>query len=300
MLVSSICKFTGGKKTDNKLLQESISTLRDTRCSLKRCKRKCSCKTVCKTIIRVLQFVVLTLLLLAYPVVNGFAAKKVYEYSFNTDNANLNKANAVTACASFVSSFLVRVYLIVITSLVAATWLHGKSQLAKHKEITDIQDLVNDYNNIGKLASSLHAQFKRWFVLMWIVYFLEIIEDFYFVYDLLTDSPHGVPIESDRVDQLCLHGLLLAYRLFSFIIPYFCGLIMNYFHRKYYNKVIKRQKEGAPEYQLFQPVIPMNPKYQFRPSFYEIRIPLNETAHVLTVSLAILAFMLSLVSKSLS
>ena len=189
--------------------------------------------------------------------------------------------------------------MIAVTFLVAATWLRGKSELS---EADNYSSLVDGYKETGKQASSLHVIFKRWFILQWLVIFFEILEEFYFIYDLLSNGSGGSyefdSLQQSDHHQLLVHIALLSYRLFSFVIPYLCGLTMNYYHRKYRKAMHKEQQTLAPNQSVY--LIPENLKYQFRPSIFEISIPLNETAHILTVTLALVAFALSLISKSVN
>ena len=271
-------------------------------------------------------------------------------------------------------TYIVRMFMVYVTIHVAATWLQGEHQLNdKRIDQDNLKRLLKRYKEVGEVAYSLHVIFKRWFVLQWLVYFFEILVDFYFIYDVLSTGSQGVYSLGDgehtQAQELKLHALFLAYRIFSFVTPYLCGLTMNYYHRRYYEALnkklrdIQQRAEDETEQKLLQvnqeragserrlreerqdrpqtaqeeqqrvsqwemlrqdlqkemialrqtlwkmqqevqrntiTVIPENRKYQFRPSIYEISIPLNETAHILTISLAFVAFILSLISKSVS
>ena len=98
-----------------------------------------------------------------------------------------------------------------------------------------------------------------------------------------------------------LQQLQIAYTVYNFsafMFPYVCGTLMNYYHKKCHRivqntlqKLLKTRKSIWQNADL----IPMNPDYQFIPSFFGvISIPMNSTGHALTIFLTLLSFLLSL------
>ena len=79
---------------------------------------------------------------------------------------------------------------------------------------------------------------------------------------------------------------------------------MNSYHEDYHEMLKQKQKEilsQSPNESVcimqMANLIPKNPKYQFIPSLCGLSIPLNITGHTLTITLALLAFILSLISN---
>ena len=318
----------------------------------------CNCTDYKTTVKAIVEGGILILSLIAYTLVIVWCGLTFHDW----DQCSRNHTSRVCtrACLPNVSvdmalTYVVRMSMLVITFMVAATWFNRKSQLQR---ATNLKGLLKQYNTTGEQTSSLHVVFKRWFVLQWLVYFFEILLDLYFVYDSLSDGFHY----SDNSKNFELHVAFLSYRMFSFTIPYLCGLTMNYYHRKYCEalnerlQVIQRNSEIDAYQQAGQGVaqsvrppetntelltiermitdnhqemlkliremqqdtlrkvrqdlvlqtsnlvmsITENPKYHFKPSIYEIGIPLNETAHIMTISFVFVAFILSLVSKSVN
>ena len=210
----------------------------------------------------------------------------------------------VTQFGAFFSSFFIRIGMISITVIVIFIWGSSCQHLPScgHTENAHTpKQLVDTYDHIGELARYLHNAFQEWFVVQWIIYFLEIAEDCYFIYDHLREDDKG-----DR-HQLVLHILYLVYRIFTFAIPYSCGLLMNHFHKKYHEsiqeehqKILERSDNESMKMIYAANLIPEKPKYNFLPSLFGISIPLNATGHALTIVLTMLAFILSLVTKSVT
>ena len=304
-LLLSICDSLCQSEFDYELLKKSMNRKFICKCIFNSDQGVRCCACVWNVIKRViLGILIIPLSILAYACVVVLVGLKFLEWD---EHSQCNSTSPHDFChkgcvwnvrISIVYTLIVRMIMIVVTIAVAATWLYGKSQLEDIKY--DYWKLEEHYNKTGKLASSLHAIFRRWFILQWLVIFLEILDEFYFIYDVLTDSDlTGCDLIKDNGDVYCrqlkIHIFLLVYRLFSFIIPYLCGLTMNYYHKTYLkmmNKMQRRLRESN-----LNPT-PQNLEYQFRPSIYEISIPLNETAHIMTLTLALVAFVLSLVSKS--
>ena len=305
VLIVGICKCHKSEESDFNLLKSMSVLIKNNywRMSIKT--KLCACSfhcvyTWCKG---VLEWLILITLLATYTIVIVMTSWRFHDWDQSSCNATRHpfcaKACVSNVCISLVSTYMVRMFMIAVTFLVAATWLRGKSELS---EADNYSSLVDGYKETGKQASSLHVIFKRWFILQWLVIFFEILEEFYFIYDLLSNGSGGSyefdSLQQSDHHQLLVHIALLSYRLFSFVIPYLCGLTMNYYHRKYRKAMHKEQQTLAPNQSVY--LIPENLKYQFRPSIFEISIPLNETAHILTVTLALVAFALSLISKSVN
>ena len=207
----------------------------------------------------------------------------------------------------FLTNFILRIALMLITIRVISIWTgnlqpeENSSRGTETEELPNaLKELVEEYDGKGKLAQNLHTLFREWFVLQWIVYFLEIAEDFYFIYDLIYNNITG--------RLLYWHISLLLYRIFAFGIPYSCGLLMNHYHEKCHKNVVKDQREKLinnpyenMRIMFAADLIPKNKDYNFIPSLCGIiNIPLNASGHTLTIVLTLLVFSLSLVSKLIS
>ena len=228
-------------------------------------------------------------------------------------------AYMVSLFGAFLSNFVIRAVMIVITLQVRATWLSACDTLRINSEDNGTQvqssedhhqlnfnNLVADYDKTGDSVSLLHCVFQRWFVIQWIIYFLEITNDCYYIYDLLTTDVGDMSDECKmgRNRSLTLHFMHLVYRVLAFGIPYSCGLSMNKHHQMYREELLKQQecilsKDSNEGVRIMQKanLIPENPKYQFIPSLCGLNISLDSTGHTLTILLSLLAFTLSLVSK---
>ena len=186
------------------------------------------------------------------------------------------------------------------TSQVNRICNHVRNTTAPQIHVAEHQfrKLVEKYVTAGESVSSQQIVFEQWFVLQWIIYFLEVVVDCYFVYDLIVSKVYD--------EKLCVHIILLVYHFLMFAVPHVCGLKMNYHHGQYREKLLARQKmilsmhpNENVRIMYTATLIPENPKYHFIPSIFGISIPLMST-QMLTILLALLAFMLSLISKSVT
>ena len=212
-----------------------------------------------------------------------------------------------TLFVDYISTGIVRIIMIIVSLLIRGIWKAACVRLQAIKSSDGFKDVLKTYDKAGELISPLQDIFKKWFVLQWIVYFVEITQFcmLFFdeqVYDI-DEEPYLILNKSAG-----FYFSILLFHITTFAIPYFCGISMNSYHEAYLQTSQEQQKRilsQTPTESIIwimqnAKLVPKNTKYEFVPSLGGLTIPLNSTGHNLTIAMALLVFWLSLVSKWVS
>lgn len=228
-------------------------------------------------------------------------------YTLSTRQGDHEKQQSLylgTLFVDYISTGVVRIIMIIVTVLIEGIWYAACVELEGYDSF---EDVLKKYDNTGELISPLQHIFKKWFVLQWIVYFIEITQ-----FCMLFFDEQVINIDEEPYLKLNksggFHFSVLLFHITTFAIPYFCGISMNFYHKAYLQASQVQQKKilsQSPTDSVFwlmqnTKLVPKNAKYQFVPSLGGLTIPLNSTGHNLTIAMAILIFWLSLVSKWVS
>ena len=208
---------------------------------------------------------------------------ELFEYKL----INLARPYAYFSSISFVANFAARLAMIIATLAVGNAWmplLEGKN----------LQQLMNEYKNLGRLVASVQKVFQEWFVIKWIVYFTDITVDSIIAIRALFGS--DIQNERDTVIYIIVH---LSYNFVAFMTLYVCGGLMNSYHDKYCKKVEKKIRsncEGSPWDKQCALSKLRKRKYKFIPSLCGFSIPLDSSGYTLSLLLALVAFIANFVS----
>ena len=107
----------------------------------------------------------------------------------------------------------------IVTIVVVRKWSLQQSKL---DQITEFKELVQNYKTVGRVVSSLNNIFREWFVCQWIIFFIGIAgKGTLFLKSLLHEE---YKMEPHRFLYIVVH---LLFDIFSFLIPYCLGIIIN-------------------------------------------------------------------------
>ena len=193
---------------------------------------------------------------------------------------------ATLAFFSHFFNFCVRVAMIAVTIAIQILW-----DRERHHPNT-ITDFDNDYKKTGKFVASLQGIFQEWFVLKWIVYFLNIVGDITLSIKVLFSGNSLLLHQGHEEMHVFLFVTLhLVYDFVAFTTIFICGALMNSYHRKYYRK--SQKAIWNPTNGIIN-MTPENIKYKFTPSFCGLKVPLNNAGYLITFALAIVGFITSI------
>ena len=170
-------------------------------------------------------------------------------------------------------AFSVRAGMVFVTFIVREIW--------KNDAISEISSdmLTANYINKGKRAQKVARIFQKWFLFPWIVFFL------------------ASSLEAKNVlrvwngDRVGILPLPLAYyllyninQILLLLIPYLCGLKMDYYHHKFYNNM--KLKVGYQTAKL----IPEVDNYNFVPRVWglDIKVQMDSPIYILFLILSLL------------
>lgn len=217
-----------------------------------------------------------------------------------TSYNNSQETATVSAVFSLFSLFfnlLARVAMITITLVVKIMWDRDPPH--------DVIQFDKEYRKTGKFVASIQSIFQEWFVLKWIVYFLNIIGDSIIAIKVLfhdsVQSTHSL-----RLHIFIYTTTHLIYDYVAFTTIFICGTLMNKYHKKYYRKfektqisTIRHQGEDKLSTETVIDIMKnstLNKKYNFIPSLCGLSFPLNGAGYLITFVLAIIGFVVSVIS----
>ena len=192
---------------------------------------------------------------------------------------------------SFLENFAARFAMIIATFAVGNAWI-------PELENKSLNNLLKEYKERGHLAASIHGVFQEWFVIKWIVYFVDIT-----VYSVIAiRSLFGSSVQKEDVTVIYVYIILqLIYNFVAFMTLYMCGGLMNSYHEKYCKKVEKRIKTGCKQSTTWKKQCALSSlrksKYKFVPSLCGFSIPLDNSGYTLSLMLALVAFIANFVSS---
>ena len=183
-----------------------------------------------------------------------------------------------------------RVVMIVVACAVVVQW--SSSHEEKIKGSADIKSLGANYKKVGKTTSALNVIFQGWFIMQWIILFIAVTGKGTLLLKALIKEEYTN--EKDRFIYIAVH---VAFDILSFLVPYSLGLVINWQHGAYYEEIKERQEEILSEKEdesvkmmMYTDLIPKNPNFDFLPSLCGFSIPLDSAGYILTIVLALLAF----------
>ena len=160
--------------------------------------------------------------------------------------------------------------------------------------------LVDEYHTTGRRVNAVQNIFQGWFVIKWIVYFIDITGHSLLAAEILFNNKGEY-----KVHELSFTLTHLAYDFFAFFFLFVCGSWMNHSHTKYRKAQAELQKkclQQAPNsntliMQGLDTLISEVPEYQFLPTVFWIDFPLNSPGYTLTMLLALFAFIANFLTK---
>lgn len=164
-----------------------------------------------------------------------------------------------------------------------------------------IVELANKYNKTGELVDAFQNIFQGWFVIKWMIYFIDIAGHSVLAAEILFNTS----LQREELRQFVFVLVHLAYDFLAFFYIFACGSVMNLYHERYYNSLYEKQKEclSKSDNECFKIIhassilIPENPKYDFLPSVFLIDYPLNSPGYTLTMLLALFAFVANFLTQ---
>lgn len=225
-----------------------------------------------------------------------------------TNSSNYPIAQTYVALAFFdhIYNFINRTVMLIITGLVINAWKESlktlpNEQLSLDSDKLNIKGelckLIKGYTETGQTVAALQEIFQGWFVIKWIVYFIDITGHSILAAKVLFKH-------TDVKEELIFVLAHLIYDFLVFFLLYFCGVMMNLYHTEYRKQHEQKQRKllsrGETEslwvLQLMN-VIPENPEYNFIPSVFHIDFPLNSPGYTLTMLLTLFAFVANFLTQ---
>lgn len=253
-----------------------------------------------------IKFLIVSLIIILLPmhfVVTIFPP--IFQISWNEINSHsLPKGFACLEVFAHFYNFLTRTAIAFVTLFVIFAWKNAEAEIFQEQmnatTTEKMSKLIKQYNETGELVNAFQNIFQAWFVLKWIVYFIDITADSIHAAEVIFKNT----IILDDLHQLGYALPHLIYEIFSIFYLFIFGSLMNYYHKKYRKTQYKQQKEylSCSEQECFKLIqsshilIPENLEYQFLPSLFFIDFPLNSPGYILTMLLALFAFVTSCIT----
>ena len=252
---------------------------------------------------------ILAIFVLVYGVISAvpsiiliiFRDKLVISYQNNT---GLGNAYLITAVVSYVSNSITRIAMIIATFIIGNAWVN---KIETVNETQKIEDFMKSYKKTGQAVAAIQRVFQDWFVIKWIVYFIDITAYSIIAIKFLFDD------QKVGKDMIMYSFIRLSYNFIAFLTLYICGTIMNKYHEKYCTKLEKRLRkfecictsQELPEtdtclrvpWKIQCAIASLRkPKYYFSPSLCGFSIPLNNSGYTLSILIALFAFIANFLS----
>ena len=237
-------------------------------------------------------------------------------------NESPEKGNVYAALAliDHFYAFLIRSAMALMTLFVIYAWKNAEEnvnteiigklvnanivqQLAESDIVKIMQILMNTYHSTGERVNAVQNIFQGWFVIKWMVYFINIAGHSILTVEIVFD-------DDTRGDEYEKHKLAfvltqLFYNFFAFFFLFVCGSWMNRYHTNYckYQEALQRKllSNNHNNYILLlqstNNLISEVPEYQFLPTIFSIDFPLNSPGYILTMLLALFVFIANFVTQ---
>ena len=229
-----------------------------------------------------------------------FYKSAVYQLFYDSDNdmsRDIATAYVSLAFADHFYNFLVRLAMAYVTLAVIYIWKYSKNvipnKLEEKQNSEIIVELENEYNETGELVDALQNIFQGWFIIKWIIYFIDISGHSVLASEVIFNTS----FQDEEIKRFAFVLVHLAYDFLAFFYIFSCGSLMNHYHQDYRAFLSKKQKDHLSKSEnehfkmmQFSTLIPENPKYDFLPSVFLIDYPLNSPGYTLTMLLALFAF----------
>ena len=223
------------------------------------------------------------------------------------ESKGIGKASIAMHFSSHCFNCYARLAMITATIIVRGKWLKQKQ---RDDDVTSldqfIEKYIDNYTESGKFIAQIQEIFESWFVIKWIVYFVDITVHCTRIVKALSE---GEDLSELQYIFVLIH---LCYDLIAFFTIYSCGALMNSYHKDYYTYVEEKQKKSFADtakaakdghvnsllkVMKCTKIVPLNPKYNFTPSFCGIDIPMDNSGYTLTILLALFAFIFTFVTN---
>lgn len=237
-----------------------------------------------------------------------------HEFVLWHDEENQQRASfgyALLAWFHHISDLVIRLLMGVAARLVMVAWFNGQKYLEQITENSSIEALesqettckkfsriVKNYKDTGKAVAALQDIFQEWFVMSWVVYFIGVTGNTTLVLKALFKG-----LFSTATNRSWLYLAHLINDFAAFLIPYICGGLMNYYHKKYRETLEQVQEDLLSGSETLSEcvqqranLIPENTTYNFIPALCCLNIPLESAGYSFTLILTSFAFVLSFVT----
>ena len=197
----------------------------------------------------------------------------------------LSKVYAGLTSVAFISNLFVRIAMIIITSIVSNTWTERLNKISD--QTNGAQYLLDQYKTTGQFVAALQGIFQTWFIIKWIIYFIDITSDSLIAINSIFGNSGQIRLKI--VIHIVVH---LIYNFSAFMTLYVCGNLMNWYNNKYCRKLKKKLKKSKEDKLtiLIELSSLKNPKYLFIPSLCGLNIPLDNPGYTLSMVIALFAF----------
>ena len=193
---------------------------------------------------------------------------------------------------------------------------HSKKYLElKTEQSVSYSEICCAYCKKGKEVRPFTSTFEAWFVLQWFIYFLGIFIDLTYVVRPWIgsgDAHHSALIYKQHPLEYAYLALFIVYDVFVLIVPFFCGIKMNDYHKIYYSKQVKKKlkkdnfdflkkdkpekEKGALEYALITHLkVKKEEEFDFTPSILSMDIPLTNPGYILSIVIAMVTLILGVI-----
>lgn len=238
---------------------------------------------------------------------------------FYNESPKEGNAYAALAFIDHFYAFLIRSAMALITLFVRLEWNNAveyineiKVKVVKRTDlnetleeceiVTTMQILTDVYHSTGERVNAVQNILQGWFVIKWMVYFINIAGHSILTVEILLDDKRGDEYEKHK---LIFVTTQLAYNFFAFFFLFVCGSLMNRYHTNYRKCLESLQRKCLSKshnnYMLLlqstNTLISEIPEYQFLPTIFSIDFPLNSPGYTLTMLLALFVFIANFVTQ---
>ena len=225
---------------------------------------------------------------------------------WHKDDENQQHASigyTVLAWFHHISDLVIRLLMGATTRIVMVAWSSGQQKLLSIEQSDEpkcrkFSNVVKNYKDTGNMVAALQDIFQEWFVMSWVVYFIGVTGNTTLV---LKAFFKGMFKTSSHRSWFYFAHLVNDFA--AFFIPYICGGLMNYYHKKYRETLEEVQENILSDSDTLSEciqqkanLIPDNPKYKFIPSLCCLSIPFESAGYSFTMILTGFAFVLSFIT----
>ena len=183
--------------------------------------------------------------------------KTIHPYTDGEGDQTIAKASLSLHWLSHAYNCITQLAMLTATLIVMGYWLEMREKLAETKvslpDKVEKQDyteyaietfckLVEEYHTIGDSVAEIQEIFQAWFVIKWIVYFIDITIHSTYIVQNITDRLSLV----DDILPFTFILLHLVYDFISFITIYVFGALMNSYHKEYHTDLKKNKGRVFP------------------------------------------------------